>query len=211
MRRQLLRPKAPACCCCTGSAASRPEAAQGRLALVRGHERLEQRHGQRSQLLALAHVRAAREVVVVVRLNGVQDLSVQDERGPHGPARLDVQVVNALLRLLKVLARARNLELHELAPALVHDALGGHVQLAAQQLCLADAKLRQVLQRHVDAVALADVLTNVTQDVGQLVGGAQRQRGAVHLVHGPLVGGVYPHDWHGHEPHGARHAVAVLV
>lgn len=71
-------------------------------------------------------------------------LAVQDESRPHRPAGLGVQQVHASLGILKQLAGASYLELHERLPALVHDAVLHQPAGAAQQLRLFDAKLHGV-------------------------------------------------------------------
>eukprot|EP00964_Phaeocystis_antarctica_P041018 scaffold23462_cov66-Phaeocystis_antarctica.AAC.10 len=70
------------------------------------------------------------------------------------------------------------------------------------------AKPHEVLPRQVDPLAGA-VLSNVTQDVGQLQRDAQRQRRLERLLQRRILRGA--HDREHHEPHGARHAVAVHV
>ena len=62
------------------------------------------------------------------------------------------------------------------------------MQGLAAHLRLRDAKRVQLLEGHVDAVALERVLADVAQDVGQLVRGAQRQRRAVYRLRGTLQG-----------------------
>ena len=52
--------------------------------------RLGVRRGQHGELLPLGHVRALGEVVVVVRLDRVQDVTIDVQRGPHRPPRVGV-------------------------------------------------------------------------------------------------------------------------
>ena len=63
---------------------------------------------------------------------------------------------------------------------------------------LGDPKAPQVLQGQVDAAAGLKVLAHVAQNVGQLIGQAQRQRGAVHALHAARVGLINAHDRHRH-------------
>ncbi len=75
---------------------------------------------------------------------------VQDEGGPHRPASIRVQVVDASLSIGEELARARDLELHEALPPVVDAA-----RRAAEHP-------RQHLQNHVapffTAVLCSDLL-----------------------------------------------------
>lgn len=67
---------------------------------------------------------------------------VAPRHSPHGQARLLVEQVHAALGDGEVVARARDLELHERLPALVHLPV---VRQAGHHLALLDAKLSQVL------------------------------------------------------------------
>lgn len=49
-------------------------------------------------------------------------------------------------------------------------------------LILPDLEGGELIQRHIDAVALAGILAHITQNVGQLVGSPKRQCGAVHTL-----------------------------
>eukprot|EP00964_Phaeocystis_antarctica_P106375 scaffold71262_cov69-Phaeocystis_antarctica.AAC.1 len=79
---------------------------------------------------------------------------------------------------------------------------------ALEQGLLRHAEALEVLPRQVDPLAGA-VLAHVAQDVGQLQRDAQRQRGLERLLQRRILRGA--HDREDHEPHGARHAVAVDV
>ena len=122
-----------------------------------------------------------------------------------------MEAVDPSLSLREHLPGARDLKLHESLPPIVHLAGDGRVEAAADDLGFVDAKLRQLVERDVDAVARLHVLAHVPQDVGELVGETEGERSLVHLGQVALEVLVASHDGHGHEPHGARHAVAVLV
>lgn len=74
---------------------------------------------------------------------------------------------------------------HEADVAVVHLARGGAVQ-AGEEVVLTKAVALELIEGEVDAVPLLDVLADVAQDVGELVGRAQAQRGAVHGLEAAL-------------------------
>mmetsp|Transcript_69934 Transcript_69934/g.221570 ORF Transcript_69934/g.221570 Transcript_69934/m.221570 type:complete len:373 (-) Transcript_69934:316-1434(-) len=157
----------------------------------------------------LGHVGALGKVVVVVGLDLVENAPVDNERRPHGPPGVVLEAVDPLLSHGEVVARAVDLVLHEGAPPIVHLPRGGRVQ-PPHHLLLRNVELAEVLQRHVDAVALR-VLPHVPQNVCELVGSAQSQRRLVDWLRGSFVVLAHPHHWHAHQPDGPRHTVAVLV
>ena len=144
--------------------------------------RLLPRRREHHQLLHLGHVRALAEVVVVVFLDGVEDVAIDVERGPHGPAGIRVEAVHPSLSLREHFPRARDLELHERLPPVVNLASRRRVETSADDLFLRDAEIGQLVERHVDAVPGLDILAHVAEDVRELVRESEGERGFVHLA-----------------------------
>ena len=81
--------------------------------MFHGERGLHQRVREAAELLELRDVRPLGEVVVLVLLDGVQDLLVDDERRPHRVSGVLRKQVDPLLGLGKDVPRPRDLELHE--------------------------------------------------------------------------------------------------
>ena len=158
--------------------------------------------GDGEDLAELGDVGALGEVVVAVALQHVEDLAVHVEGGTDGEAGVGGEEGDALLGDAEVAARAGDLEAHERAVPVV--------QHAVLEVFLCVAEPSHVLERQVDAPAQA-VLAHVAQDVGELQRDAQRQRGVGGGAQPPPAWLVGADDGQGHQPHRARHAVAVEI